>query len=170
MMVEKILEKYQFDSVFGFVIQTPLEKLDPYFDPWINLVKKIEILRKTPDKFREIIKNLEVLNTEKLEDDDDVGSLQLCHTLLSILAHSYVHLDPENPCKFLPRSLSIPWCSVSTRLGVPPVVIHSTMSLSNWRRKIQDQPMELENISTIFSFDSSRDLEVLMKILIILLK
>ena len=47
MMVEKILKKYQFDSVFGFVIQTPLEKLDPYFDPWINLVKKIEILRKT---------------------------------------------------------------------------------------------------------------------------
>ena len=49
---------------------------------------------------------------------------------------------------------------VSQLLGVPPVVIHSTMSLSNWRLRDPAGSFTLDNLTTIHSFDSTRDLEV----------
>lgn len=49
---------------------------------------------------------------------------------------------------------------VSARLGVPPVVIHSTMSLSNWRRIDNNLPINIDNLATIHSFDETRDLQV----------
>ena len=98
-----------------------------------------------------------MLDTTRLED---VASLRLAHTLLSILGHSWVHLEPARPASRLPRPLALPWSSVSSRLGLPPVVVHSTMSLSNWRRLADEGLLTLDNVTTIFSFDSSRDLEV----------
>ena len=98
-----------------------------------------------------------MLDTARLED---VASLRLAHTLLSILGHSWVHLEPSKPASRLPRPLALPWTLVASRLGLPPVVVHSTMSLSNWRRLSDEGGLTLDNVTTIFSFDSSRDLEV----------
>ena len=98
-----------------------------------------------------------MLDTGRLED---VASLRLAHTLLSILGHSWVHLEPSKPASRLPRPLALPWTLVASRLGLPPVVVHSTMSLSNWRRLSDERGLTLDNVTTIFSFDSSRDLEV----------
>ena len=49
---------------------------------------------------------------------------------------------------------------MSARLGLPPVVVHSTMSLSNWRLMSAEGGFTLDNLTTIVSFDSSRDLQV----------
>ena len=98
-----------------------------------------------------------MLDTTRLED---VASLRLAHTLLSILSHSWVHLEPSKPASRLPLPLALPWTLVASRLGLPPVVVHSTMSLSNWRRLSDEGGLTLDNVTTIFSFDSSRDLEV----------
>ena len=100
---------------------------------------------------------LPVLDSGRLES---VASLRLAHTLLSVLGHSWVHLEPGRPNPRLPRPLAIPWTQVASRLGLPPVVVHSTMSLSNWRRISAEGGLTLDNVTTIYSFDSSRDLEV----------
>ena len=102
-------------------------------------------------------RRLAVLDTSLLSSP---AHQRLGHTLLSILAHSWVHLDPARPAPALPRPLAVPWARVSQLLGVPPVVIHSTMSLSNWRLRDPSGPFTLDNLATIHSFDSTRDLEV----------
>ena len=160
-MCEEIFTKYNFHPEFGFAEPDPVETLPPPFTAWIELVKNIEELRRSPDVLRSEIQRLPVLDTETL----DTRLLHLSHTLLSVLSHSYVHLEPDQPCSVLPASLSVPWTQVSARLGVPPVVIHATMSLSNWCRRDRDNSdMSLDNMKTIFSFDSTRDLEVFFMI------
>ena len=55
-MCETILKRFDFDPEFGFMIPTPLLRLDEYFDPWTDLVTELETLRKTPDVFRERVR------------------------------------------------------------------------------------------------------------------
>ena len=55
-MCESLLKKFDFDPEFGFVIKSPLEKLDRYFDPWLELVTNIEALRAQPEIFREKVR------------------------------------------------------------------------------------------------------------------
>ena len=173
-MCDLIFKRFEFDAEFGFVIPSPLLRLDDYFDPWINLVTELELLRKTPDQLKKRLRcrifsclgifpwpradrELPLLDSSRL---CSVSSLRLAHTVLSILSHSWVHLEPGRPAPILPRPLALPWASVSARLGLPPVVVHSTMSLSNWRRISAGGDLSLDNVTTIFSFDGSRDLQV----------
>ena len=55
-MCETILKRFDFDPEFGFMIPTPLLRLDEYFDPWTDLVTELETLRNTPDVFRERVR------------------------------------------------------------------------------------------------------------------
>ena len=55
-MCEAILKSFEFDSEFGFVIPSPLLRLDEYFDPWTDLVTELESLRKTPEVFRKRVR------------------------------------------------------------------------------------------------------------------
>ena len=45
-------------------------------------------------------------------------------------------------------------------LGLPPILVHSTISLCNWRKLDPRGPMVLDNLTLLHSLDSSRDLEV----------
>ena len=157
MGVKEIFQRFDFDKNYGFVIQNPLKNLDSYFEPWIKLVENIEPLREEPSSFLSEISTLPELDVTGL---DCIPSLRVAHTLLSIISHSYVHLNPSEPQPVLPRCLAVPWTAVSDKLGVPPVVIHSTMSLSNWQLINSEGQFCLDNLTTIFSFDCSRDLEV----------
>ena len=89
-----------------------------------------------------------------------LASLRLAHTLLSCLSHSYVFSLPETPATELPSQLAVPWSRVSARLGLPPIILHSTISLSNWRLISSSSPLCLDNLTTLYSLDNSRDLEV----------
>ena len=157
MKVEELFHSFNFDKTYGFVIQDPAKIIDSYYDPWIYLVKNIEQIREQPAVFIAAISALPELDISHL---DSVSSLRVAHTLLSIISHSYVHLKPSEPNPVLPRCLAVPWHLVSSKLGVPPVVIHSTMSLSNWQLINSEGQFCLDNLTTIFSFDCSRDLEV----------
>ena len=104
-----------------------------------------------------VLRGLAELDTDRLESP---SSLRLAHTLLSCLSHSFVFADPESPARVLPPQLAVPWSRVSTRLGLPPVILHSTISLSNWRPINPDLPLSVDNLTTLYSLDSTRDLEV----------
>ena len=84
-MIDCVLDIFDFHPDYGFVEKSPISDLEPPFDSWIHLVMNIEKLRRTPEEFRDIIHSLPVLDTVNL----DRRSLCLCHTLLSILSHSY---------------------------------------------------------------------------------
>lgn len=38
----------------------------------------------------------------------------------------------------LPRNLSVPFCEVSRRLGLPPILIHADTVLANWKKRDPD--------------------------------
>ena len=39
---------------------------------------------------------------------------------------------------------------------MPPILIHATISLSNWRKLDPQGPFSLPNLTTIYSLDSTR--------------
>ena len=101
-------------------------------------------------------RQLPLLDHEKLRSNEE---LQLAHLLLSCLGQSYVHEDPSKPAQILPPQIAIPWCGVSKKLGLPPIIVHSTVSLCNWKKLDPCGPMILDNLKLLYSLDSSRDLE-----------
>ena len=40
-----VLADYGFSERLGFIMEKPLDKLPPYFDPWLELVTKLDKLR-----------------------------------------------------------------------------------------------------------------------------
>ena len=67
--------------------------------------------------------------------------------------------EPESPKPVLPTCLAVPWSNISERLGLPPIIVHATISLSNWRKIDPEGPFSLSNLTTIFSLDSTRYLK-----------
>ena len=43
-----VLGDYGFSEELGFILENPLDRLPPYFDPWMELVKKLDNLRSSP--------------------------------------------------------------------------------------------------------------------------
>ena len=58
----------------------------------------------------------------------------------------------------------MPWARVSDRLGLPPIILHSTITLSNWRLINTELSLTLDNLTTLYSLDTTRDLQVFFMI------
>lgn len=158
MVWQEVCTQFEFCPQFGFIVPSPLETLGTYFDPWVDLVRDMEGIRvDTTRDMQQEIRHLPLLDHEVLHSKEE---LQLAHLLLSCLGMSYIHASPSRPAQTLPRQLAIPWYGVSSRLGIPPIIVHSTISLCNWRKQDTSGPMSLENLELLYSLDSSRDLEV----------
>ena len=86
----------------------------------------------------------------------------LCHFHFSCFEVSLMWVsfqEPESPKPVLPTCLAVPWSNISERLGLPPIIVHATISLSNWRKIDPEGPFSLSNLTTIFSLDSTRCLK-----------
>ena len=77
--------------------------------------------------------------------------------------------EPSQPRASIPPSLAVPWVNISKRqgtvqmivtvfprLGIPPIIVHSTISLNNWRKTDPEGPFSLPNLTTLYSLESSR--------------
>ncbi|MFN3350236.1 hypothetical protein [Pseudorhodoplanes sp.] len=76
--------------------------------------------------------------------------------ILSALTMAHVWGGPE-PDFTLPRNLAVPLVALAQRLGRPPIVMHATLVLNNWRRLDPAQPPALDNLDTQFTFTGSFD-------------
>ena len=90
-----------------------------------------------------------MLDTARLEG---VASLRLAHTLLSILGHSWVHLEPSRPASRLPRPLALPWTRVASRLGLraradKPQLTDNALLEAVHTRRMEPSHQELTKIS-----------------------
>ncbi len=64
--------------------------------------------------------------------------------ILSALAMAHVW-GGKAPDFTLPRNIAVPLIALSQRLGPPPIVMHATLVLNNWRRSIRPAPLALDN-------------------------
>ncbi|KAF4109649.1 hypothetical protein G5714_008901 [Onychostoma macrolepis] len=79
--------------------------------------------------------------------------LRLAHLALSMMTVGYVWQEGERETiKVLPRSLSVPFCEVSQRLGLPPILIYADAVLANWKKRDPNGPFSMENLELLLTF------------------
>ena len=71
--------------------------------------------------------------------------------VLSMLAHSYVWGE-EPVLTILPACIAVPWVTISHRLGRVPVLTHSSIILSNWKRLDPKGAIRLHNVGLLNGF------------------
>ncbi|RUS83670.1 hypothetical protein EGW08_008576, partial [Elysia chlorotica] len=105
------------------------EILPSYFDPWNHLASRLPKLVEER-KFREEVNELPQLDASVLKGH---RQLRLAHLQLSLIASGYVWQDGDRGvAKVLPQCIAVPYCQVSERLGIPPVLNHPSLVLANW--------------------------------------
>ncbi|XP_042176487.1 indoleamine 2,3-dioxygenase 2 isoform X9 [Oncorhynchus tshawytscha] len=126
------LDPYHVSEEFGFILPAPLAELPPYYQPWMDIAQHVTELIYS-HMLRSHILKMPLLNTQLLESHRE---LRLAHLALSVMTMGYVWQEGEDDTvKMLPRNLAIPYCEVSQRLGLPPILTHADAVLANWRKR-----------------------------------
>ncbi|XP_017517375.2 indoleamine 2,3-dioxygenase 2 isoform X6 [Manis javanica] len=60
--------------------------------------------------------------------------------------------------KVLPRSLALPFVEVSRQLGLPPILVHSDLVLTNWMTRNPERTLDISNLDTIMLFPGGESL------------
>ncbi|CEM37983.1 unnamed protein product [Vitrella brassicaformis CCMP3155] len=155
------LRDYGLSAESGFLpSEPPVGRLaDPYFEKWEELATDVPSRVKDMALFREQIEGMCVLDSSRIGAGDEC-SLRRAYVVLSVLGHAYVWGGGDEGVRdVLPKSIAVPWCAVSDRLGVPPVVTHASMDLWNWALIDADGPMDIENLKCHTHFTGSRSEE-----------
>ncbi|KAL4239444.1 Indoleamine 2 [Mactra antiquata] len=129
------LENYYVSETYGFLLENCLEYLPEYFDEWNNLAKAMPELVSNKE-LRNAVHKLEVLDHTRLSGHHEY---RLAHLQLSIISAGYIWQEGDSgAATILPKCLSVPWCGVSSYLGIQPVISHPSLVLANWKL-LEDQ-------------------------------
>uniref|UniRef100_A0A672KXC9 Indoleamine 2,3-dioxygenase 1 n=1 Tax=Sinocyclocheilus grahami TaxID=75366 RepID=A0A672KXC9_SINGR len=111
-----------------------------YYKPWMDIARNVpEFISSHSLRLR--IHNMPLLETHLLRTHCE---LRLAHLALSMMTVGYVWQEGERETiKVLPRNLSVPFCEVSQRLGLPPILIYTDSVLANWKKRDPDGNLEL---------------------------
>lgn len=145
----KIKEEYHIDEDLGFALPNPLEELPYPFDVWISIAKNLPTLIEN-DQLRAEVEKLKTLNIDDLQGH----KLQrLAHLVLGYITMAYVWNKGDGDVrKVLPSNIAIPYCKLSEKLGLPPILVYADCVLANWKKKDPRGPMTYENMDILFSF------------------
>ena len=147
------LAAYGASRTRGFVPEhDPLDRLPDAFRALDDLVPIIPALIMNQD-IRRFLTGLPELDIAALTSDAEAERGML---ILSALAMAHVWGGKE-PDFTLPRNIAVPLMALSQRLGRPPIVMHATLVLNNWRRLDPARPLALDNVDTQFTFTGSFD-------------
>uniref|UniRef100_A0A4W5MS12 Indoleamine 2,3-dioxygenase 1 n=1 Tax=Hucho hucho TaxID=62062 RepID=A0A4W5MS12_9TELE len=140
------LDPYHVSEEFGFILPAPLAELPPYYQPWMDIAQHVTELIYS-HMLRSHILKMPLLNTQFLESHRE---LRLAHLALSVMTMGYVWQEGENDTvKMLPRNLAIPYCEVSQRLGLPPILTHADAVLANWKKRDPQGQFDMENLELL---------------------
>uniref|UniRef100_A0A8C1S1L2 Indoleamine 2,3-dioxygenase 1 n=2 Tax=Cyprinus carpio TaxID=7962 RepID=A0A8C1S1L2_CYPCA len=142
------LKQFHISEDYGFILPEPLKDLPVYYKPWMDIARNMpELISSHSLRLR--IHNMPLLETHLLRTHHE---LRLAHLALSIMTMGYVWQEGERETvKVLPQSLSVPFCEVSQRLGLPPILIHADTVLANWKKKNLDGPFSMENLELLLT-------------------
>jgi indoleamine 2,3-dioxygenase len=147
------LTAYGVSRTRGFVPeQDPLDRLPEAFRALDNLAPMIPALIMNQE-IRRFLAALPELDVAALTDAAEAERGMLILSALT-MAHVWGGREPDFT---LPRNIAVPLMALSHRLGRPPIVMHATLVLNNWRRLDPDRPLALDNVDTQFTFTGSFD-------------
>ncbi|XP_012931528.1 indoleamine 2,3-dioxygenase 2 isoform X6 [Heterocephalus glaber] len=160
------LGRYHISEEYGFLLPNPLKELPEYYQPWMEIANKLPYLIESHQLRACVNKQMPLLSCHLLEGH---RQLRLAHLVLSAVTMGYVWQEREKqPAEVLPRSLAIPMVEVSKILGLPPILAHSDLVLTNWTKKDPKGPLEISNLETIVSLPGGESLRgfVLVTVLV----
>ncbi|XP_007178481.1 indoleamine 2,3-dioxygenase 1 [Balaenoptera acutorostrata] len=145
----KIFEEYHIDEAVGFALPNPLEELPHPYDAWISIAKNLPELIKNGQLRAEV----EKLTTFSIDGLQGHKSQRLAHLVLGYITMAYVWGEGDGDVrKVLPSNIAVPYCKVSEKLGLPPILVYADCVLANWKKKDPSGPMTYENMDILFSF------------------
>uniref|UniRef100_A0AAY4AXG4 Indoleamine 2,3-dioxygenase 1 n=1 Tax=Denticeps clupeoides TaxID=299321 RepID=A0AAY4AXG4_9TELE len=134
-----------FDAKSPFVSKTELPK---YYQPWMETARNVPKLIDS-HSLRTHIHQMPLLETHFMKSHRE---LRLAHLALSVMTMGYVWQEGDrDTVKVLPRILAVPYCEVSQRLGLPPILTHADAVLANWKKKDPQGPLDMENLELLLS-------------------
>ncbi|XP_006086315.1 indoleamine 2,3-dioxygenase 1 [Myotis lucifugus] len=142
------VEEYHIDEDVGFALPNPLEELPYPYDAWISIAKNLPDLIKN-DELRAKVEKLPMLSIDDLQGH---RLQRLAHLALGCITMAYVWGQGDDVRKVLPCNIAVPYCSLSEKLGLPPILVYADCVLANWKKKDPSGPMTYENMDILFSF------------------
>ncbi|ELV12456.1 Indoleamine 2,3-dioxygenase 2 [Tupaia chinensis] len=144
------LGRYHISEDYGFLLPNPLKELPDHYRPWMEIAKKLPQLIESHQLQAQVDK-MPLLDCQLLKG---YREQRLARLVLSFIAMGYVWQEGETqPREVLPRNLAMPFVEVSRMLGLPPILVHSDMVLTNWTKK---NPQG--NLETIIAFPGGESL------------
>lgn len=145
----KIRKEDHIDDDMGFALRDPLEELPHPYDAWISIAKNLPALIQNGE-LRAEVEKLPMLSIDDLEGHK---SQRLAHLVLGYITMAYVwNKGDGDVCKVLPSNIAVPYCKLSEKLGLPPILVYADCVLANWKKKDPHGPMTYENMDILFSF------------------
>ncbi|XP_008142081.1 indoleamine 2,3-dioxygenase 1 [Eptesicus fuscus] len=140
--------EYHIDEDVGFALPNPLEELPHPYDAWISIVKNLPDLIDNGE-LRAEVEKLPMLSINDLQGH----KLQrLAHLVLGYITMAYVWGQGDDVRKVLPSNIAVPYCNLSEKLGLPPILVYADCVLANWKKKDPSGPLTYENMDILFSF------------------
>eukprot|EP00074_Homo_sapiens_P048740 NP_919270.2 indoleamine 2,3-dioxygenase 2 [Homo sapiens] len=149
------LESYHISEEYGFLLPDSLKELPDHYRPWMEIANKLPQLIDA-HQLQAHVDKMPLLSCQFLKGHREQ---RLAHLVLSFLTMGYVWQEGEaQPAEVLPRNLALPFVEVSRNLGLPPILVHSDLVLTNWTKKDPDGFLEIGNLETIISFPGGESL------------
>ncbi|KAM9670552.1 indoleamine 2,3-dioxygenase 1 [Dama dama] len=144
-----IFEEYHIDEDVGFALPLPLEELPHPYDAWISIARNLPKLIENK-QLRMEVEKLAMLSIDGLRGH---RAQRLGHLVLGYITMAYVWGQGDGDIrKVLPSNIAVPYCKLSEKLGLPPILLYADCVLANWKKKDPSGPMTYENMDILFSF------------------
>ncbi|XP_076409731.1 indoleamine 2,3-dioxygenase 2 isoform X3 [Peromyscus maniculatus bairdii] len=156
------LGQYHISEEYGFLLQNPLKELPDHYRPWMEIANKLPHLIESHQLQAHVYK-MPLLDCRFLKGHRE---RRLAHLVLAAITMGFVWQEGETqPQKVLPRSLAIPFVEVSRNLGLPPILVHSDLVLTNWTKRNPEG-----NLETIVSFPGGESLRAFILVTVLVEK
>ncbi len=156
--IARLLTSYSVDSNRGFLPPVdPLHQLSlsSKFACWELIMMDLSQYLQAKNIRSVILSRLKVVHIEQ-NDLLDEREFQRALFVLAVLSHAFVW--GEKPTStYIPSCLAIPWVELTKRACYVPILTHSLIVLTNWKRFDMEKPIALGNIATLNCFLSGAD-------------
>ncbi|XP_006860050.1 PREDICTED: indoleamine 2,3-dioxygenase 2 [Chrysochloris asiatica] len=149
------LGRFHISEDYGFLLPNPLKELPSHYKPWMEIANKLPYLLES-HQLRVHVNKMPLLNCQFLKG---YREQRLAHLVLSFITMGYVWQEGETqPARILPRNLALPFVEVSRNLGLPPILLHSDLVLTNWTKRNPEGYERKENLDIIIAFPGGESL------------
>ncbi|XP_050002698.1 indoleamine 2,3-dioxygenase 2 isoform X2 [Alexandromys fortis] len=161
------LGRYHISEEYGFLLQNPLKELPEQYRSWMEIASELPHLIESR-QLRAHVYKMPLLDCRFLKSHREQ---RLAHLVLAAITMGFVWQEGETqPPKVLPRTLAIPFVEVSRKLGLPPILVHSDLVLTNWTKRNPEGPWEISNLETIVSFPGGESLQAFVLVTVLVEK